>query len=60
MDTIQGGRMKDPEDLIEEDTYYTGHLGIPAGFDDWGEPVIPPDAEEDEAPYDPALGGGFI
>jgi hypothetical protein len=52
--------MRDPEDITEEDTYYAGHLGIPEGFDDWGEPVIPPAADDEDAPYDPALGGGFI
>jgi len=52
--------MRDPEEFREEDTYYAGHLGIPEGFDNWGEPVIPPAADDEDAPYDPALGGGFI
>ena len=51
--------MRDPGDITEEDTYYAGHLGIPEGFDDWGEPVVLPVEEEDE-PYEPAQGGGFI
>lgn len=40
------------EDPVQEETYYAGHLGIPVG---WSH-----DDDDDEAPYDPAIGGGFI
>jgi hypothetical protein len=43
-------------DKVEE--HYAGHMGIPDGFTDWGEPLDEDD--EDDVPYEPHKGGGFI
>ena len=45
-------------DKVEE--HYAGHMGIPDGFTDWGEPLDDDDDDEDDVPYEPRKGGGFI
>lgn len=40
------------QEIQEEETFYAGHLGIPDGWDHAD--------DEDDLPYEPALGGGFI